>query len=234
MPNAESLAAISQMLLIQNVDTGRPASDVFKLTPFLRTQTDTDLAALDKADADTALTESDRAGSSATARAALDNLQDHLREGFKVIDAIRATKITDAERLEAFTSYGWAGGKLGRFNDARVLGLARLGVQDHSSLPTERRYPADLVADLKAQLAIFDGNADAATGGERETATKQRNDALDAANTTLAQVRFYYCSASRDTDQTSELTRIGFQTRRDAGAAPQPAQPPPPAPPAKP
>jgi len=32
-------------------------------------------------------------------------------------------------------------------------------------------------------------------------------------------VRFYYCCASRDADQTTELVRIGFQPRRD----PQPA-----------
>jgi hypothetical protein len=32
-------------------------------------------------------------------------------------------------------------------------------------------------------------------------------------------VRFYYCSASRDTDQTAELAKIGFQPRRAAGTA---------------
>jgi len=35
--------------------------------------------------------------------------------------------------------------------------------------------------------------------------------------------------ATRDTDQTPELTRIGFQQRRDAGTLSQPAKPPAPA-----
>ncbi|MBS0660983.1 MAG: hypothetical protein JSR82_22410 [Verrucomicrobia bacterium] len=35
------------------------------------------------------------------------------------------------------------------------------------------------------------------------------------AQTTLHRVRFFYCSASRDADQTPELARIGYQPRRE-------------------
>jgi hypothetical protein len=214
MPNADSLSAIAQMHLIQSVDTSRDAADVFKLPTRLRTQVDTDLGVLDAADSNTALTESDRAGGSAAARQALDRLQELSKEGFNYITAIRSTQITDAQRLEVYTAYGFAGGKLGRFNDARILGLSRLALQAHSNLQSAWRYQADLVTDITAQLAVYDANAEVATGGEREKATRARDAALEDAQSTLAQTRFYYCSASRDTDQTPELARIGFQPRR--------------------
>lgn len=113
------------------------------------------------------------------------------------------------------------GGNLGRFGDARVIGLSRLAVKDHEALHAEGRYPADLVTDIGAQLGIFDASTGAATGGGRQAATKTRNRVLDDAGVSLAQVRFYYCSASRDTDQTAELAAIGFQPRRDAGTLAQ-------------
>jgi hypothetical protein len=69
---------------------------------------------------------------------------------------------------------------------------------------------------------VFDQHAGAATGGDRQIATKLRNEALEAARETLAQVRFYYCSASRDTDRTPELATIGFQPRREPGSVAQP------------
>jgi hypothetical protein len=232
MPNADSLAAIAQLNLIQTVDDGRAATETFKLTAWLRTQLDLDTAALEKADADTALTESDRAGGSAAARGALTKLEDYVKEGFKFIDAIRAAKITDAQRLEVFTAYGWAGGKIGRFNDARVIGLSRLAVLPHADLSADFRYPSDLVTDITAQLAILDANVVAATGGNREVATKVRDAKLDAANVTLARVRFYYCSASTDTDQTPELAKINFQPRRDSGTVQHTAKPAPAAMPA--
>ncbi|TAL02864.1 MAG: hypothetical protein EPO07_06865 [Verrucomicrobia bacterium] len=222
------------MHLIKTVDDGRVAADPFKLPALLRTQHDADLTGLETADSDTALTESDRAGGSATARKALDTLGDLAREGFKFIDAIRATQITDAQRLEVFTAYGWASGKLGRFNDARVIGLSRLGALAHTDVAAPFRYPADLIADIKAQLAIFDANAQVATGGDRQKATETRDTKLDAANTTVSQVRFFYCSSSRDTDQSPELAKIGCQPRRPAGTVDHPEKKSAPAPAPKP
>ena len=217
MPNTESLSTIAQMHLVKTVDTARAAGDVFKLPALLRTQHDADLDGLETADSSTALTEGDRAGGSAAARNALTKLQGFLKEGYNFITAIRASQITDAQRLEVFTEYGWAGGLMGRMNDGRVIGLARLAVQAHPGIGPNFCYPADLVADLAAQLAVFDANAKIATGGDRAAATHLRDAKLDLANTSLAQVRFYYCSATRDTDQTPELAKIGFQPRRAAG-----------------
>ena len=41
--------------------------------------------------------------------------------------------------------------------------------------------------------------------------------ALALAEMTLLRVRFFYCSATRDGDQTPELARIEYQPRRDYG-----------------
>jgi hypothetical protein len=234
MPNEQSLAALAQLQLVQTVDDDRATGDVFKLPAWLRGQVDADFTALDAADNATALTESDRAGTSGAARDALTKLQEFLRDGYRHIDAIRTSAITDAQRLVVFTAYGWVGGMLGRFGDARVIGLTRLGVKAKPGLQPAWLYPADLIADLTAQLAIFDTNASSALGADRIEATRIRNAKLDLAETTLAQVRFFYCSASRDTDQTPELAAIGFQPRRDAGeaghSATKPAVTPPPTP----
>jgi len=69
------------------------------------------------------------------------------------------------------------------------------------------------------QLGIVTGNAVAASGGDREKATKLRDAALDTARTTLARARFHYCSASRDADKTPELAKLDFQQRRMPGKA---------------
>jgi hypothetical protein len=92
-----------------------------------------------------------------------------------------------------------------------------------------------LIADITAQLtifdAIFDANAETATGGNREAAKHVRDAKLTLATTTLSQVCFYYCSASRDTDQTPELSKINSQPRRDPGTINNnPRKPPPAAP----
>ncbi|HYR58246.1 MAG TPA: hypothetical protein VEO95_06440, partial [Chthoniobacteraceae bacterium] len=176
--------------------------------------------------------ESDRTGGSADARGALTQLETLLRDGYNAIYGIPSFKITDSQRIEVLTAYGWVNGKLGSFNDARVLGLARLAVRDNPGVDPQWQYGAELVQALKAQLAIYDDSAKVATGADRVQATRVRDDALATLETTLARVRFYYCCASEDADQTTELTRIGLQPRRAPGAAQQPA--PPPAPPAQP
>jgi hypothetical protein len=217
MPNAASLSAHSQGLLIRNIDDQRPADDHFKLPAFFRTEFDAALDLLELKDGNQVLTESDRAGGSAAARAALDSLSQLLRDGFNGIKAIPSTEITAGQRLAVFTAYGWAGGKVGRLGDARVIGLSRLGVHNHPEVPAAWKYSAAIVTGLTGQLAAFDANVDNANVGTREGATRERNDALDAFEGLLARARFYYCFASAEGDQTAELARIGFQPRRDPG-----------------
>jgi hypothetical protein len=58
-----------------------------------------------------------------------------------------------------------------------------------------------------------------ASGGIAKKAIKVRDAALETAKTTLARVRFHYCSASRDADKTPELAKLDFQPRRMPGKA---------------
>lgn len=220
MPNADSLSAVAQGQLIQTVDTGRAAGDRFKMPAADRTLFDSRLADLQDKDNDTALTESDRAGGSSEARAAIDRLKELLHDGYRGIAALRSTIISDGQRLELFTLYGWAGGKLGDFSDARTIGLARLGVSpDVVPENPAWAYAADLKADIAAQLAIVDAKAEDRTGGARMEATRARNGALELFGKSLSRYRHYLCSASDDLDQSPELRRAGFKVRKDRTAA---------------
>ena len=231
MPNAASLSAVSQGLLVQNVDDQRDAADHFKLPAFLRTEFDAGLTALSATDNDQVLTESDRAGGSAAARTAIDTMKQLLKDAFHGIKAIPSTEINPGQRLAVFTAYGWASGKQGTLGDARVIGLSRLGVQAHPEVPAAWKYAPAIVTGLTAQLAILDANVDNANIGNREAATEARNNALDTFRVLLSRVRFYYCCAGPDADQTPELAKIGFQPRRDPGTVPNPVEPPAPPPP---
>ena len=69
----------------------------------------------------------------------------------------------------------------------------------------------------------MNANQPIATGGTAQAATAARDLALDDLETINDRVRFFYCSASDDEDQTPELAKIGKQPRRPPdGAQPQP------------
>jgi len=158
---------------------------------------------------------STRSGKSAAARAELEKLEELVREGYRGITALRSSVITDWQRREVFSAYGWTGGLLGKFPDSRVISLARMGARDQEQLAPEFRYAPGLIADLRTTLAVFDAVEPETTTGGREAAIRQRNLALSAAMETLSQVRHSYCAASREGAKTKELARIGFQPRRD-------------------
>jgi len=102
-----------------------------------------------------------------------------------------------------------------------VVSLARtaLSVGAGQIPQIEWRYPQPRLDRIILQLGIVTDHAVTATGGDREKALKVRNAALEMAKTTLARVRFYYCSASRDADKTPELAKLDFQPRRMPGKA---------------
>lgn len=108
-------------------------------------------------------------------------------------------------------------------DDDRVLTNARLalGIGEEQVPNPAHRYPAARLQRIQTQLGIAELDQDKATGGDRQSATRLRNTALEMAATTASRVRFYYCCASRDADQTTELARIGFQPRRDPQSAPK-------------
>ena len=220
MPNQATLAEIEIAELIQSVDDGRAPADPFKLLPTLRTLLDTRLADLKAKDAATLTTEGGRAGAQVALRTALDTLKDLLRDGFNFVAGLPSYSITPAERIAVFTSYGWEGGQIGVFDDARVESLANQAATATPGIANAaHRYPAQLLTLIAAQLAIVNASQPLATGGTAQAATVARDAALELLRTANDRVRFFYCSASDDEDYTPELAKIGRQPRREAGAA---------------
>jgi hypothetical protein len=229
MPNQTSLEQIELAELTQSVDNGRVATDPFKLSTALRTLLDALLADLKSKDAATLATEGERATASANVRAALAQLQTLLRDGYNFVQGLGSFAITDAARIGLFTAYGWESGLVGDFSDARIESLANQAITITPTITDPaHRYPAALLALITAQLAIVNTNQPIATGGSAQGATDARDAALVLLQLINARVRFFYCSASNDTDQSPELVKIGRQPRRDPGAAaaqPLPAAP---------
>ena len=226
MPNEESSDLTTRLTTAQTVDTGRAASSPFKLPASLRADLDADLAALKTTDADTAPAEGGRAGAVAARRAAITELVRQHRGGYRGIAAIDETTITEPQRIVVFEAYGWASGEIGRLDeDTRIIALARqaptVSAADVGGNATYL-YSAARLSRIAAQLAIIDASESVASGADSELATLRRDTALDLAATTLLRIRFLYCSATRDADATPELTRIGYQPRRDPGEVAHP------------
>jgi hypothetical protein len=220
MPNQETLAEIEIAELIQSVDDGRAANDPFKLQAGLRTLLDTRLTDLKAKDAATLTTEGGRAGAQINVRTALDTLNTLLHDGYNFIKGLPSYSITAAERATVFTSYGWVGGELGDFDDARIEALANQAATATPGIPNAaHRYPAQLLTLIAAQLAIVNANQPLATGGTAQAATAARDIALELLRTANDRVRFHYCASSDDEDKTPELAKIGKQPRRTAGEA---------------
>jgi hypothetical protein len=224
MPNEAVLEQVEFGELIQSVDDGRAAGEPFKLPAASRTLLNNRLADLKAKDSATLLTEGGRATASANVRAAVDQLNKLLRDGYNFVNGIASFQITDADRLGVFTAYGWEQGEIGNITDARTESLANQAIAATPSITNPAyRYPAALLTLITDQLAIVNANQPLATGGTAQAATAARDEALVLLQTAVDRVRFFYCSASDDEDQTPELAKIGKQPRRDAGgAAPQP------------
>ena len=220
MPTQDSLEQIEIGELIVSEDDVRVAGDAFKLGTALRALVVARLADAKTKDAATFITEGGRAGASLAARTALDTLKGHLRDGYNFVKGLGSYQITAADRLAVLVSYGWESGEVGDFTDARIESLANQAITATPLIANAAyRYPAALLGLITAQLAIVNANQPTATGGTAETATNLRNIALELLRTANDRVRFFYCSASDDEDQTTELAKIGKQPRRDAGAA---------------
>ena len=220
MPTQDSLEQIEIGELIVSEDDVRVAGDAFKLGTALRALVVARLADAKTKDAATFITEGGRAGASLAARTALDTLKGHVRDGYNFVKGLGSYQITAADRLAVLVSYGWESGEVGDFTDARIESLANQAITATPLIANAAyRYPAALLGLITAQLAIVNANQPTATGGTAETATNLRNIALELLRTANDRVRFFYCSASDDEDQTTELAKIGKQPRRDAGAA---------------
>lgn len=220
MPNEASLAEIETAELIIAVDAGRAPTDAFKLPAYLLALGIARLADLRTKDAATLISEGGRVGGQINVRAALDTLNGLLHDGYNFIKGIGSYSITAADRATVFTAYGWVGGELGDFSDARIESLARQAADATPGIANPaHRYPQELLDRIAAQLKIVNDNQTAATGGTAQSATDLRDKALKALQTANDRVRFHYCASSDDEDTTPELAKIGKQPRRDKGEA---------------
>lgn len=232
MPTDDSEDVKRRLKRAQQIDDDRGKDDPFTLPKQLRADVDADVESLADTDLETGAAEGDRAEASGKRRRALIELERQLRGGFRFIQGIDEDTITEDERRKVYVTYGWSGGEIGRFDDARVISMAETAAAvGADQIPQAAfRYPKARLDRINLQLGIVGGNATKATGSDRRKATDLRDTALEIAKTTLLRVRFFYCSASRDADQTPELAKLEFQPRRDRGtvekkatAKPQPA-----------
>ena len=178
------------------------------------------------------LAEGDRAGASGICRACLAALEKGHRAGKSFFDGLLPEfvpvavagdppHISDAKRLQLHDRYGFAGGVIGNFDDARTEDLARqaaiaslLAVDNPAWV-----YPQPLLDFIAGHYATLQAHQSLATGGSRQTAVAATLAATEAAEDGIARVRGFYISASDDGDRTPELKKIGLQPRRLPGEA---------------
>lgn len=149
MPAQESLAEIETAELILAVDDTRPATDPFKLPAYLRALVVARLADLRAKDAATLITEGGRGGGQIHVRAALDTLNTLLHDGCNFIKGIGSYAIPAAQRAAVFTAYGWVGGELGGFTDARIEALARQAADATPGIANPAHWYPPALLDLR-------------------------------------------------------------------------------------
>ena len=226
MSEQATLDAIETAELILQVDAAQPPADPFKLVASLQTLVTTRLADAKGKNAAVSMIEGGTVVASAQRQQALDRLADLLRNGYNGINAVPSEELSDAERAQVFTSYGWAGGLIGDLSSPlRIEELANLAAtaSADATVPTAGKYAASLVTRLANWLSIFDDASLLANGGDRKTLIAARNEARDLLATVNSRVRHAYCAASVDVESTPELAKINMQPRRAPGdAQPQP------------
>jgi hypothetical protein len=229
MPTSESTDLARRLKLVLTIDDKRAAGDPLKLFPALRKDVVDDAENLEDADGVTGSSEGERTEASGKKRKAYIEIERQLRGGYRFIQALDDDAITEEERAGVFEAYLWNSGLIGDFDDTRCVALAKQAAKvTADGLVKELwRYPAVRLARIAAQLAIIEDKTDTATGGNRQSANKTRDAALDLAETTLLRVRFWYCCATRDADKTPELAKIEYQPRREHGTVTngKPAEP---------
>jgi hypothetical protein len=222
MPTTESTDLARRLKLVLTIDDKRASDDPLKLFPALRKDVMDDAENLDDADGITGSSEGERTEASGKKRKAYNELERQLRGGHRYIMALDDDTITEEERAGVLEAYLWKSGLIGRFDDTRCVALAKQAAKvSADGLVKELwRYPAVRLARIAAQLAIIEDKTDAASSGDRQSANKERDAALDLAASTLLRVRFWYCCATRDADKTPELAKIDYQPRREHGTVP--------------
>lgn len=224
MADQASIDEIETGELIVQVDEARGAGDPFKLPAALRTLAVARLADAKTKYAASLLSSGTEVEASEVVLEALDKLRAGLRNGYNFIKGVPEEDITNAQRMGVFEAYGWEQGLIGDLvSPSRVKALAEQAVAVSSSVIAAGRYPANIRTRIASWLDVLDSNQVAAGGGPLQAIIQARDTATDLLRVVNSRVRFLYCQASDELDQTPELAKIGMQPRRDRGAAqPQP------------
>ena len=224
MANDRVLDQIEKLELGIAADDARDPADIHKFPAWLRTLYVTRLAAVNKALKNSKRGVSFRVGASGRLRAALDRLDELHRDGFNFIKGILSSKISAADRLMVFTAYGWTSGEIGIFTDPRREQMARQAIDavDIVANPAYRYPTTDLLDPIIAQLAIVNANQPAATGGESQSLNALLEIATDDAEACTERGRLYICACSDLRERNPELTKYGFQAKRESGDATPP------------
>lgn len=224
MPDQELIDAIATGDLITQVNATRSDYDLFKLSAPLSTLFAARLAEARGANAAVLLAGGSAAGASQRVIESRQRLGGLLRNGYNHLRSIPEEDAPAADVLQALETYGWERGNLGDLDSpSRVETLARSAGQVSSELPTNLRYPANVLTRITTWLGVMDANKLLAGGGVLQTIIEDKNEKRDLLLKTISRVRHHYCAASDDGEKTPELARIGMQPKRDPGdAQPQP------------
>jgi hypothetical protein len=204
------------------VDGARAAGDPFKLSSTLLTLVTDRLAAFKAKNAGATMVLASTLSASQQRQDALDRMANLLRNGYNYIGSVASDDISDAERLQCYTAYGWDQGNMGDLRSAtRIQDLANLAVSAtaDATVPTAGKYPATLVTRISNWHATYDAANLLATGGSREVLIAQRNVATSDLQSANSRTRLFYCSASDDGESTPELSKINMQPKRGPGEA---------------
>lgn len=224
MADQASINEIETGELVNQVDDARVAGDPFKLPAALRSLEAARLAEAKAKYSATLLGGGDEVAASEQVAEALDKLRAGLRNGYNFIKGVPEEDISNAARMGAFEAYGWEQGLIGDLSaPSRVQALAEQAVAASSAVIAAGRYPANIRTRIANWLAVLESNLVAAGGGPLQAVIQARDTATELLRVSNSRVRFLYCQASDDLDQTPELAKIGMQPRRDRGdAQPQP------------
>lgn len=224
MPDQTLLAAIATGELIKQVNTERSFYDDFRLNPALDQLIVARTGAAKVANSSLLMAGGDKAGARTSLTEGRGKLGELLRQGHAYLKGLPALDVPQAEVDDALESYGWERGLLGDLESpTRLEMLATQAATATPELDPAARYPAGLLTRIANWLGIVQANTMIAAGGSIENLTAAKDAAREALLAAIGRVRFFYCSASDERDQTPELAKIGLQPRRDPGdAQPQP------------
>lgn len=218
------LAAIATGELIIQVNAERSFYDPFRLNPSLDDLITTREGAAKVANSAALMGAGDQTGAQDRVVQAREKLAELLRNGFAYLKGLPALDVPVADVNDALESYGWERGLLGDLaSPLRIEALAAQAASATPGLDPAVRYPAALLSRIANWLGILRANKSIAGGGTVSDVVNDKDAAREALLAAIGRVRFYYCSASDERDQTPELAKIGLQPRRDSGdAQPQP------------